>query len=195
MEHTVVTEALTIDVSTVLGDDAPSLAELRPAAGPVELPESAIGTTWWILVGFCAVMSVAAAAWWWFRHKRSAAEPRLSPFELAYLELEVLIERNFSETDVKRFYVEITGIVRRYIERTTGLRAPEQTTDEFFRVVGGQVTVIPPDERERLRQFLESADLVKFAAWQPTKLDIEESFNRAKAFIGFQRQSSSEVAA
>ena len=63
MEHTVVTEALTIDVSTVLGDDAPSLAELRPAAGPVELPESAIGTTWWILVGFCAVMSVAAAAW------------------------------------------------------------------------------------------------------------------------------------
>jgi len=36
------------------------------------------------------------------------------------------------ETDVKVYFVELTAIVRRYIERTTGIRAPEQTTEEFL---------------------------------------------------------------
>jgi hypothetical protein len=35
-----------------------------------------------------------------------------------------------------------------------------------------------------LKDFLESADLVKFAAHQPMFSDVEESFRRAKVFVG-----------
>ena len=34
---------------------------------------------------------------------------------------------------VKEFYLRLTGIVRQYVEDTTGIRAPEQTTEEFLR--------------------------------------------------------------
>jgi len=40
------------------------------------------------------------------------------------------------------------------------------------------------DECSRLRDFLESADLVKFAAHQPRADDIAESIRRARLFIG-----------
>ena len=137
---------------------------------------------------------VLLLAWRRLRRQTCSEVPQLSPFERAYLELDTLIERNLAETDVKLFYVELTAIVRRYIERTTGVRAPEQTTEEFLREIGSFAT-FSPDDRARLQQFLESADLVKFAGQRPDNQDIEQSFERAKAFIGIQPQSASEVAA
>jgi hypothetical protein len=113
----------------------------------------------------------------------------LSPQELAYLELDALLQENISATDVKRFYVRLTGIVRRFIERTTGVHAPEQTTEEFLREIGrGQLFL--GDERTRLKAFLESADLVKFAAQEPTAADVEQTFQRAQAFLGLQTQEA-----
>jgi hypothetical protein len=91
------------------------------------------------------------------------------------------------ETDVKSYYVELTAIVRRYIERTTGIRAPEQTTEEFLREVSRCSSPLPKGEgmnNFRLKDFLESADLVKFAAHRPRREDILESFRRAEIFIG-----------
>jgi hypothetical protein len=81
------------------------------------------------------------------------------------------------------------GIVRRFIERTTGVHAPEQTTEEFLREIGrGQLFL--GDERTRLKAFLESADLVKFAAQEPTAADVEQTFQRAQAFLGLQAQEA-----
>jgi len=54
----------------------------------------------------------------------------------------------------------------------------------------GSSGVFVADERERLASFLESADLVKFAAHEPTTDDIEESFTRAKLFIGLETQGA-----
>ena len=46
---------------------------------------------------------------------------------------------NYSAANSEEFalyYMELTAVVRRYIERTTGVRAPEQTTEEFLHEVG-----------------------------------------------------------
>lgn len=186
-EHTVQTEGLTVRIASVLESDVPSLADLRPAAGPVELPRSEGPGAWWPVILAVVVFAGGAAAWWWWRRRRKTEQATpLSPRELAYLELERLLEEDLPGRDVKRFYVELTAVVRRYIERTTGVHAPEQTTEEFLREIGGK-PVFSPEESGRLRQFLESADLVKFAAHQPQSEDVEESFRRAKAFIGLDR--------
>ncbi|MBN2476271.1 MAG: hypothetical protein JXB62_16785 [Pirellulales bacterium] len=190
-EHTVQTEGLTVEVASVVGSEMPSLAELRPAAPPVTLDAPAGRGLWWLLgIGLCA--AGAAAGWWIWRRRRQAMEAHpLSPRELAYLELEKLLEANLAEKDVKRYYVQLTAIVRRYIERTTDVRAPEQTTEEFLREISHKAT-FPADESEHLKRFLESADLVKFAAHRPRKQDVEESFQRAKVFLGLE---TTEVAA
>jgi hypothetical protein len=108
---------------------------------------------------------------------------------LAYLELEQLVQQRLSERDIKLFYVHLTGIVRRYIERTTGVHAAEQTTEEFLREIGAG-DVFDQAERERLAAFLEAADLVKFAAMEPTTRDIEMTFQRAKAFLGLDAEGT-----
>jgi len=191
-EHTIQTEGLTVQVDSVVDTEAPSLGELRPAVGPVELPEAGTSGLWWLFGVLASTISGVLLLWRWRKRRREVdLEQKLSPRELAFLELERLLQEELAEHDVKRFYVELTGLVRRYIERTTGILAPEQTTEEFLAEISHKET-FASDERGRLRHFLESADLVKFAAYEPRKEDLEESFERAKVFVGL---SETEVAA
>jgi hypothetical protein len=191
-EHTLESEGVTVEVASVADGQAPSLAALRGPAAPVELPAPASHSGWWIALAAVVAVAVAILMWRRRRRRRAAAEKALSPAELAYLELQRLLEARLAETDVKLFYVELTGVVRRYIERTTGIRAPEQTTQEFLvQLSRGRAPIAVP-EQQRLKDFLESADLVKFAAHHPRAEDVQESFQRAKIFIGLERQ---EVAA
>ncbi len=192
-EHTIESEALSVEVSTVLAEEVPTLADLRPPAGPVELPTPATPIGLWIGAA-AAVLAIAGLVMWRLRRRRKQDEPQLSPQELAWLELEAIVERKLAEADAKVYYVELTGVVRRYIERSTGVRAPEQTTEEFLRAIGSHAS-FADDERNRLQEFLESADLVKFAGYEPEPRDIEESFERAKRFIGLAHETPQEVAA
>jgi hypothetical protein len=151
------------------------------------LPSSASVFVWFIIV-VCAVSAIIG--WWLWRRKKQAKAVMaviLSPEELARLELKKLAQSRLAETDVVQFYVELTAVVRRYIERTTGIRAPEQTTEEFLHEIS-RANTFNRDMNERLRNFLESADLVKFAAYKPRQEDIEEGFSRAKIFIGLKPQ-------
>jgi hypothetical protein len=191
-QHQLETEAVTVKVTSVLGSDVPSLDQLEALAQPVELPAGGSAILWWLLAGLALAGSIGGLAGWrWLARRRVAPEHQYTPQELAYIELERLIESDLIRQDVKQFYVELTGIVRRYIERTTGVHAPEQTTEEFLREISAG-NVFPASDRERLRSFLESADLVKFAAYEPRSADLEETFERAKSFLGLQ---SREVAA
>lgn len=182
-EHTIQTEGLTVTVASVLEDEAPSLDNLKPMADPVELPTTGRTILW--LAALILLLASGGGLLVWRRSRRRAVEAavELSPRELAWLELEQLIEQNLAQEDVKLFYVELTGVVRRFIERTTGVSAPEQTTEEFLSQIARDTT-FAPEESRHLKDFLESADLVKFAAHQPRTEDIEKAFDRAKLFIG-----------
>ncbi|MCP4785928.1 MAG: hypothetical protein GY903_11435 [Fuerstiella sp.] len=181
-EHTIETEALTLNIDTIVPSEAPSLNDLRPPAPPEELPRDGLAFAWlWIIGGIILLVGGYII----LRRRRTAmrtAEPQLSPQELANRELRALISGRLSETDVKAFFVELTGIVRRYIERSTGVRAPEQTTEEFLREVNAN-DLFPHETNARLGAFLESADLVKFAGYQPDQEGIKQGTHRAKQFI------------
>ncbi len=181
-EHRIETESLTVNVISTLDQRSPSLAQLKGAQGPVPLPTPALSRLWWI-AGAGVAITAGLAVWFIYRRKQIAAAPLPSPRELAERELASLWDSDAAREEVKSFYVELTGIVRRYIERTTNIHAPEQTTEEFLREIGGGMA-FSRAERQRLKDFLESADLVKFAAHQPMFPDIEESFRRAKVFVG-----------
>ena len=189
--HQIQSEALTVEVSTVLGDEAPSLSGLRPAASPVALPTPPSRSLIWVGLVALALGVVAVAALWW--RKRRVNEPALSPAELAWLELERLVAADLAAADIKAYYGELTGVVRRFIERSTGIRAPEQTTEEFLQAIARDHSFAAPSS-QRLAAFLQAADLVKFAGYQPARHDIEESFTRAQQFIGLEREVGTEAA-
>ena len=181
-EHTIETEAIKVQIATMIEAEAPSLNDLRPVAAPVALPPNIIVTWWhWGLGIVIALATLAAIAWLLTRRKQSS-EPQLTPQQLAWKELNDLISSKLSETDVKEYFVQLTGVVRRYIERSTGVKAPEQTTEEFLRQVS-QRKIFSAEEDRRLGAFLESADLVKFAGYQPDEEMVKQSTHKAKQFI------------
>ncbi len=189
-KHKIETEGIDVEISSALDTKIPSLAELAPPAPPKEMPVRGPAYGWWVLGG-AAVAAGFAAAVVMLRKKRNPIpiEKRLTPQEIAFLEFQELIDSGVVDRDVKLFYVGLTGIVRRYIERTTGVCAPEQTTEEFLHEIARRESFVR-EERERLQRFLEAADLVKFARFEPGKEQIEESFDRAKEFIGFRKKEA-----
>ncbi len=184
-QHIVETEEFTVDIVSVVDSEVTSLDELRSQSPPIALPRPARVLLWSLTAAVVAIAGVVLAWWLRKRHRKTVEQRRLSAKEIAQLELQKLWESGLAERDVKLYYVDVTGIVRRYIERTTAVRAPEQTTEEFLREISRRNT-FPPEEGRRLKNFLESADLVKFAAHQPRAEDIHESFQRAKDFVGFE---------
>jgi hypothetical protein len=73
-------------------------------------------------------------------------------------------------------------VVRRYIERTHGIRAPEQTTEEFLAAATRHPRFTPP-VLASLRTFLESSDLVKFAGQQATPQLAAGAVDTARGYI------------
>ena len=179
---TIESEPIEINVTSELGDGVPSLAALEPMFPPQPL-EQGLARWWaWLALPVVAVIGLVL----WRRRRRMAIEPltvHLSPAEIAQAALaELLLENLPAQARFQEFYLRLTGIVRHYIEGTTGLRAPEQTTEEFLRAMRAQ-QLFGAEQAVRLQDFLEAADMVKYAGQEPTSEQLEMSTLRAREFI------------
>ena len=129
----------------------------------------------WLLVGAGLFAAGLYLMWrlvrWWLRLVR---ERRMSPIERALAELDRLLRRGLPERGrYKDYYVELTMVVRRYIQRKYGIRAPSLTTEEFFAEIAAS-GVLASDKARHLNEFMTSADLVNFAGVQAT-LDMAQA--------------------
>ena len=181
-EHEVQTEALLVEVLTMVASTAPSLDNLRPVTDPYDLPSSSRFSTVGAIVVCLVLLAVTGLILWRKKHRKDIASPKLTPQQLARQELNDLLGSHLSDSNVKEFFVQLTAVVRRYIERTTGINAPDQTTEEFLHEVNQQ-KLFGNDDNTRLGAFLASADLVKFAGYHPNTDSIGESIHRAEQFI------------
>jgi len=187
--HSIETEQLSVAVGSVVESEVDSLDELRAETPPIALP-GAIPIYVPVIAAVVLLIAAGGMIWLWrSRRERAAQALLLSPREKAQLELQKLWNSGLAGRDAKLYYVELTGIVRRYIEVTTGVRAPEQTTEEFLYEISRNDT-FAPDERRRLKNFLEAADLVKFAAHRPRPEDVEASYERAMEFVGCEHSNA-----
>ena len=117
------------------------------------------------------------------RKRRPVAVRRQTPEEIAQAALALLLAENLPGRGlVKEFYLRLTGIVRQYVEDTTGIRAPEQTTEEFLRDMRSRAA-FPPERSVRLAEFLEAADLIKYAGQQPEEGQVDQAIARAHEFV------------
>ena len=152
----------------------------------------------WHIYAIIAALILAALLLLWLFYRCKGSETLeethpLSAQELALQRLAVLLESRKHESDIKGFFVELSDIVRWYVERLTGIRAPELTTEEFLHKIvkpvrqwGGLVQQPGPGSAgslELLVPFLEAADIVKFAKHVPTDDEIMLAFRRAEHFV------------
>ena len=157
-------------------------AAREPVTGEMECsPSRDLPPLSWKLVGWialalavAAIVLVALVALVRYLARR-VKEHRMSPIERAWAELDRLLKKGLpGRGRYKDFYVELTMVVRRYIQRRYGIRAPHMTTEEFLRAAK------PSDE---LRRFLESADMVKFAGVEATPDMADEATDSARTYL------------
>ena len=104
----------------------------------------------------------------------------MSPIERAWVELDRLLKKGLpGRGRYKDFYVELTMVVRRYVQRKYGVKAPHLTTEEFLRELKDERR----ETRDELRKFLESADMVKFAGVEATPDMADEATDSAKNYL------------
>jgi hypothetical protein len=190
-----VTEPLAIAIHSPYTARDSSLDELAEMAGPVELANSDqrwSRSTLLLMTTLVAVLAATIVLLWVARRRQQPTTPP-NPCEIALLELDRLWRTELHLRDVKQYYVRLTSIVRQFLEQTTGLRAPERTTEEFLNEVHRDVRY-SPQRRERLGRFLESADLVKFAAYQPSEADIRSAWEQACNLVNPTESAESSMA-
>jgi len=157
--------------------------DLELDARPVQVAPSARTIAIRTLLGLAAAALAAAAIWGLTRLNRHVRETRLSPGERALAELDRLLRRRLVEKGLyKDFYIELTQVVRRYIERTHGIHAPAQTTEEFLKDAVARAA-FATGTLEGLRAFLESADLIKFAGQTATPALADQAVAAARSFV------------
>ena len=152
-------------------------------------PEKDLPPLSWKFVGWVAglvlaVCCVVSGLWLLVRYlARRIKEHRMSPIERAWVELDRLLKKGLpGRGRYKDFYVELTMVVRRYVQRKYGIRAPHLTTEEFLGELAGS-RLGECSNVEGLKAFLESADMVKFAGVQATPEMADDATNSARVYL------------
>jgi hypothetical protein len=106
----------------------------------------------------------------------------IPPHREALTALRVLEEKKlWQQGKVKEYYSEATEIIRRFFEKRWNIIALEMTTDEIL----GQLKHVPeavPVWKETDSFFL-TADLVKFAKYQPSPSEHEQEISSAYTIV------------
>lgn len=172
--------ALELTVRSVL-EGTPDPLAFRDIKDVVDLPhKETTSDAWlyWSASGAAALTFAAVALLVWPSRDRSLSAKQTALAQLNDLERAELLENGQTEL----FYVRLTNIVRHYIENQFDIAAPKLTTDEFL-AEAVDSTWLDVSQQQTLREFLSTADLVKFARLEPHREDATDAIERARQFV------------
>jgi len=177
--YELLTERLEFTVESVVpegaGDDLkPPLERLDPTDSKAVRP--------WSWMTILSVLTVITLLFVLIQRIQGQVEKK-SAYEIALDRLNALEARPQPDSEsMDGFFVELSDLVRRYLENRFALHAPELTTEEFL-----DVAAVSPDltreHRSFLRTFLNSADHVKFARHIPAPTDVETALVAVRDFL------------
>ena len=185
VEHVLKSEAIKITVESVAPSKEGDIKDIKP---PVEIPFDWRPYVKYGLFGLLGLLLLGALVYFWIR-KRSGkpliplkAEPPRPPHEVALEALESLQNSDFLEKgQVKRYYSDVSEIIRRYIGGRFGVDALDLTSTELL----SELKSIPiSDEHLQLMtDFTDLCDLVKFAKYIPEDEENQKVIDWAFQFI------------
>ncbi len=176
------TDEITIAIKSALEGEK-ALLDVRDIKGPVQIR----GVSYFLSFVAMALIILAAIAGAYIfarkKIKRLATPPPKPAHILAYEALERLSKSDLLKKGrIKEYYTELSDIVRHYLENRFDLRAPEMTTEEFL-VKARDTQEVSIEDRNLLRDFMLHCDLVKFAKYGPSDIEVRSSSGSAKKLI------------
>src|SRR5665213_377796 len=158
---------------------APVASDIRDIKPPIEIPN---GWEWvWWTLAVIAGAAILFALWKWWQHRR-ANIPVTPPIPAHVRAKQKLAAALALIAQPKPFVIAVSDTARTYLEERFEFRAPERTTEEFLRELGG-TDLLLPEQKDSLGNFLASCDLVKFAKYEPGEPELRELHNSAVKLV------------
>lgn len=178
-----------VELSPQLGDpnDVENLT-IHPAEGPQTLPRKwyDVIPDWWIWV-LVAVLVIALGFVLLRLYRKNGktlfSKPKpVPPYELAMQRLSELKDRKLLEKgQTKVYYTDLIDIMRNYLDGRFGINAMEMPSTEILRRLRrNQETHLSATQIE---DVLRLADIVKFAAANPSAQEGQSTFNTITKFL------------
>jgi hypothetical protein len=177
------TAAVPLQVHSLLprAKDEQKLADVR---APVRL---VVGRLFWIALGLVAVLVAALIAWLVKRRRpaeREAPAPvaTLAPDEEARRALEALAASGrLARGEYRPYYIALTAIAKRYLERRLEAPIVEMTTAEMLAHL--RANPLGADMAPLLRDLSGAADRIKFARGQAVAEEAERHMAATRSLI------------
>ncbi|MCF6297046.1 MAG: BatD family protein [Flavobacteriaceae bacterium] len=171
------TDSIIIDVATIATDTIRQpLFHIKNIQKEPYTFRDIITAYWWLIL---IILVIAAILYFVLRDKVVHYEKsKLPPFDLAMQRLKELDGKQLLKQEkIKLYYIELTDIVRTFIEREMNIPALESTTGELLETItdfnDSNNLNIPKETIDKLQKLLKDADLVKFAKLKPLLNEIE----------------------
>ncbi len=166
----------------------PAEGDIRGPKPLVEIPvpDKPDHTLW---ISLAAALVLTALVWFIWR-KFTARKRADSPQEIALSALAKL-ERDGDGIPAETFAYQAANTLRQYISERFGLAAPRRTSEEFLRDLSTDSASPLAMESERLKDFLKSCDLAKFAG---SNLDADQRGGLVQSARDFIRSTANPAA-
>ena len=136
------------------------------------------------------IIGVAAFLVWYLSKRKVTSavqkiiqKPVIPPHVIALEKLEKLEqEKAWLKDDVKTYCSALSETLREYIEKQFNTIALEQTSQEIMLSIS-PLGEIDKSQKDNLKQFLETTDLVKFAKHKTLPEENKQLFEMAKKFV------------
>jgi len=158
-------------------------------------PPIKIKSGYWTYLLIIPVLALLGAFGFLYYRQRTKAvalpkipeELKKPGWEVALLELEELKGSGIlKRKELKKYYIALSDIIRRYLERRYQMTALDRTTQEVkaeLKKAKAGAEVI-----DLAYGFLYSCDLVKFAKYIPSKEEIEKDWNEAFTIVNMTKE-------
>ena len=180
-EQAFFTDSFKIKVADVAVDTTKQkMYDIKPL---IKVDKSNAKLWWTIFFVFLGLLIIGGLVYWFVLRKKPLTEEEkvalLPPYDRAILQLKELENsRYLIQDEFKKYYSELTDIVRSYLEEDAKVSALESTTDQLIEKLellkdAGELNI----EEETILQFkkvLQTADLVKFAKSRPALTVAEQ---------------------
>jgi hypothetical protein len=140
------------------------------------------------LIGLGVLLAAGLAVWRLYRKKKLPFQeaPPIPPDAIALKELEK-IRPLLEGDDYRGLVIEVSRILRYYIEGRFGLKAPRLSTEEFL-YLAEDSEHLNAAHKAGLAEFLKQCDRVKFALGGMERPGMSGLYEAAKAFVLQTRQ-------
>jgi hypothetical protein len=178
------TAPLRVRVASLLPKN-PEEQKLADIRGPLAV---AVGTAFWVAAAAAVLAAIALIAWLVRRRLRQRA-PTAKPAEVVPPDVEAVRELSLlapsgllSSDDYRAFYIRLTAIAKRYLERRLNAPVLEMTTAETLAFLRGH----PHGDAllKTVREVAEAADRIKFARGDGLRAEAARHLEAVRALVG-----------